>query len=148
MQVLRLDTQNCSFTRSLTDLDTEQLLNIISNTLQNWSGHRSHDYVELQNLNLITDVQNLIASNFKEIALQYAISRARDGLFTIDSTCTSAQAAHVAEDLQALEILMLLLCSLIFFVLKEVNSPEAGQDLGMFLLEGPEDEHFVYDVTC
>ena len=24
---------------------------------------------------------------------------------------------------------------------------EAGEDLGMFIPEGPEDEHFVYDVT-
>ena len=53
LQVLRLDRQNCIFTRPLADLDTEQRLNIISSTLQNWLGPRSQDYVELQNLNLI-----------------------------------------------------------------------------------------------
>ena len=52
LQVLRLD-QHIS-TRPLAYLDNEQLLNIISNTLQNWLGRRLHDYVELQNFNLIT----------------------------------------------------------------------------------------------
>ena len=46
-----------------------------------------------------------------------------------------------------LSILMLLLCLSIFFVLKEVNSLDAGQDRGMFIPEGPEDEHFVYEAT-
>ena len=49
LQVLWLDQHNRIFTRSLAYLDTEQLLNISSNTLQNWLGRRSHDYVVLQN---------------------------------------------------------------------------------------------------
>ena len=46
-----------------------------------------------------------------------------------------------------LSILKLLLRPLIFFVLKKVNSPKAGQELGMFTPEGPEVEHFVSDLT-
>ena len=88
------------FTRPLAYLDTEQPFNISSNTLKNWSGRRSHDYAELQNLNLI--IHNLIASNFEGLAFQYAISRARDVLFAIRSNWTSVRAAHIAEDLQAL----------------------------------------------
>ena len=79
LRVLRLDQHNRIFT--LAHLDTEQLLNISSNTLQNWLGRRSHDYVELQNLNLI--IQNITASNFEGLVIQYAISRARDVLFAI-----------------------------------------------------------------
>ena len=33
------------------------------------------------------------------------------------------------------------------FVLKVVNSPDAGQNLVMFIPEGSEDENFVYDIT-
>ena len=45
-------------------------------------------------------------------------------------------------------MLILLLKPITFFVLKEVKSPEAGQDVSMFIPEGPEDEHFVYYLTC
>ena len=87
----------------MADLDPDQLLNTISNTSQILLRHRLHDYVELQNLNLIIHVQILIAFNFEGLALQYAISRARDGLFAIRSNRTSVRAANVAEDLQALD---------------------------------------------
>ena len=116
-QVLRLDQHSHSFTSILADLDTEELLNIICNTLQNWLGCRLHDYVELQNLNLI--IQNLIASYFEGLALQYAISRVRDVLFTIRSNWTSVRA--VLQKTIRLSILALLLCPLI------LSRPQRGQ---------------------
>ena len=91
-------------------------------------------------------MQNLIVSNLEGLALQYAISRARDVLFAIPSNWISVGAAHAAEDLQALNFNVALV-PINLFVLKEVNSPEADQELGMFIQEGPEDEHFVYDVN-
>ena len=54
---------------------------------------------------------------------------------------------HMLQKTFRFSIFTLLLCLLIFFVLIEVNSPEEGQDLGIFIPEGPEDEHFVYGVT-
>ena len=53
---------------------------------------------------------------------------------------------HMLQKTFRLSILTSLLCSLIFFVLKRVNSLETGQDLGTFIPEGPEDEDFVFDV--
>ena len=83
--------------------NTKQLLNIICNTLQNWRlGCRLHDDVKLTILNLI--IQKLVAFNFEELAFQCAISRARDVLFAIPFNWTSVEAAHVAEDLQPLNV--------------------------------------------
>ena len=61
--ICKIGSTESYFTRPLADLDTEQLLSIISSTLQNWIGLKSHDYFEVQNLNLI--MQSLIASNFE-----------------------------------------------------------------------------------
>ena len=106
--------------------------------------HRSHNYVDLQNLDLI--LQNFIAFNFEGLAFQYAISIARDVLFVIRSNCTLSE-LHMLQKTFKLSILRFLMCPLILFVLKEVNSPEAGQDLDMFIPEGPENENFVCDLT-
>ena len=88
----------------------------------------------------------MIASNLEVLACQYAISRARDVLFAIRSNWTSVRAAHVAEDFQALNFNAAHV-PVNLFILREVNSPEAGQDLGLFISEGPEDEHIVHDAT-
>ena len=54
---------------------------------------------------------------------------------------------HMLQKTFRLSTLMLLLCPLISSIFKKVNSPEAGQDPGKLIQEGPEDEHFVYDIT-
>ena len=54
---------------------------------------------------------------------------------------------HMLQKTFRLSILSVLLCPLILFVLKLVNSSEAGEDLAMFIPEGREDQHLVYDVT-
>ena len=54
---------------------------------------------------------------------------------------------HMLQKTFRLSILTLLIWPLIFSVLKVVNSPEADQDVGMFIQEGPEDEHFAYYLT-
>ena len=110
-------------------------------TLQNWLGDISHDYVKLQNLNLI--IQNLIAPDFERLALQYAISSARYALFAIPSHWKSFGAAHV---LQVLSYNVAPVPNNPFRSQRGQQSRSRSTSTGMFIPEGPEDKHFVFDV--
>ena len=68
-------------------------------------------------------------------------SRARDVIFGIRSNLLLF-VLHMLHKIFRLLILTWLLC--LFFVLKEINNSEAGQHLGLFTLEGPRDEHFIW----
>ena len=91
LEALRLQCSEKGHHRPVNDLDADEVLNLISNTLQNWStARRNHNSYELEPLNLI--VQSLRAESHTGPVLQYALSRARDVLFATLSSWSLVRA--------------------------------------------------------
>ena len=100
LSALRVE-QTCALNLPVEDLSPDILISLITKTLLNWSGPKTHDFHEISSLKNI--ISSLVASRQTGPGLDFAVPRARDVLLAINTNWGSVKALHVSEDMQKLD---------------------------------------------